>query len=124
MVARSSVEAEFWSIAHGICELLWIQGLLRELGFVSPRLKSLYYDNKAVISITHNSVQHDRTKHIEVDKHFIKEKLHTGQIWTPIVKIENQLADLFIKDLNGPGFGKIIGKLGMSDIYIPTWVEV
>lgn len=47
---------------------------------------SLYCDNKAAIGIAHNHVHHDRTKHIEVDRHFIREKLLCGQICIPFVK--------------------------------------
>lgn len=73
LVARSSAEAEFHSIAHGVCELLWIKMLLAKLGFVVIATMSLYCDNKATISIAHNPIQHNRTKHIEMDCHFIKE---------------------------------------------------
>jgi len=54
----------------------------------------LYCDNKAAISIAHNLVQHDRTKNVEIDRHFIKEKLREGVICTPYVKIGEQLADI------------------------------
>ena len=62
----------------GICELLWIQGILKELGIDAIKPMKLYCDNKVAISIAHNPVQHDRTKHVEVDRHFIKEKLEVG----------------------------------------------
>lgn len=77
----------------------------------------LYCDNKAAISIAHNLVQHDRTKHIEVDHHFFKEKLLVGIICTPFIKIDNQLADLFIKGLSRDGFCSLVCKLGLSDLY-------
>ena len=48
----------------------------------------LYYDNKSAISIAHNPRQHDRTKHIGIDRHFIKEKLDSGLICTPYVSID------------------------------------
>lgn len=64
-------------MAHGICEMSWIRGFLRELGFNSHEPIRLYYDSKAAISITQDAVQHDKTKHVEVDQHFIKEKLQT-----------------------------------------------
>lgn len=55
-----------------------MRGFLRKLGFSSQGLMWLYYDNKAAGSIAHNPMQLDRTKHIEVDRHFIKEKLQMG----------------------------------------------
>ena len=54
----------------------------------------LYCDNKSAISIAHNPVQHDKTKHIEVDKHFIKEKLDSGQICIPYISSSDQLANV------------------------------
>lgn len=75
MVAHSSAEVEYRSTAHGVYVLLWPKLLLIESVFPVKGLKNLYYDNKAPISTVHNPVQHNRTKHIEVDQHFIKEKL-------------------------------------------------
>ncbi|GAV82042.1 hypothetical protein CFOL_v3_25495 [Cephalotus follicularis] len=80
VVARSSVEAEYRSVAHGICELLWLQGLLADLNFSVQSPMKLFCDTKSAISIAHNPVQHDRTKHVEIDRHFIKEKLEQGVI--------------------------------------------
>ena len=57
-----------------MCEGLWLQKLLEELSITIELPIKLYCDNKAAISISQNPIQHDRTKHIEVDRHFIKEK--------------------------------------------------
>ena len=74
-MARSSVEVEFRALAHGIFEGMWINNILEEQK-ASPKTPiRVYYDNKAVIAITHNLVLHDRPKHIEVDKHSIKKKI-------------------------------------------------
>lgn len=70
MVVRSSAKAKYRSMAHGICELLWPKMLLAELGFPMKGLTNLFCDNKAVISIAHDIVQHDRTKHVEIDLYF------------------------------------------------------
>ncbi|RDX75634.1 Copia protein, partial [Mucuna pruriens] len=57
----------------------------------------LYFDNKSTISIAHNPIQHDRTKHMEVDRHFIKEKLDSSLICTPYVLSQGQLANILTK---------------------------
>jgi len=85
VVDKSSAEAEFRAMAQGACETLWLKILLTELGFDSKDSMRLYCDNKAAISIAHNPVQHDQTKHVEIDRHFIKEKLREGIICTPYV---------------------------------------
>ena len=75
VVAQSRAEAEFWAMAQGICELLWLKIILEDSKIKWDGPMKLYSDNKSAISIAHNLVQHDRIKHIEVDRHFIKEKL-------------------------------------------------
>ena len=60
----------------------------------------LYYDNKAAIAIAHNPILHDRTKHLEVDKHFIKEKINKGLIYMPYVPTFSQVADISTKGLH------------------------
>ena len=120
VVARSSAEAEFRAMAQGICELLWLRILLKDLKVEEKGPMRLYCDNKSAINIAHNPVQHDRTKHIEVDRHFIKEKLDSGLICTPYVSTWDQLADVFTKGLNKTSFQKNISKLGMEDTYSPA----
>ena len=85
VVARSSTEAEFRAMAQGICEILWLNRILKELKKPVECPLRVYCDNKAAISIAHNPVQHDRTKHIEIDRHFIKEKIDAGIICIPFV---------------------------------------
>ena len=75
VVARSSTEAEFRALTRGICEGIWIKEILGELKISLTIPVRIYCDNKAAIFIAHNLVLHDRTKHIKVDKHFIKEKI-------------------------------------------------
>ena len=120
VVARSSAEAEFRAMAQGVCELLWLKIILRDMRIKLEGPMRLYCDNKSAISIAHNPVQHDRTKHIEIDRHFIKEKLESGLICTPYVSTNDQLADVLTKGLSGPVFESIISKLGMENIYSPA----
>ena len=97
MVARSSAKAEFRAVAHGICAVMWIKRMLGELTASDSLPMKLYCDNKAAISITHNPVLHDKTKHVEVDKHFIKEKLESGLICMPYIPTAEQIANVFTK---------------------------
>ena len=80
----------------------------------------LYCDNKAAINIAHNPVQHDRTKHVEIDRHFIKENITSGVICTPFVKTGDQLADIFTKGVGSRQFHFMLSKLGLRDIFIPA----
>ena len=117
---RSSAEAEFQAMALGICELLWLTIILIDLKVQWTIPMRLYCDNKLAINIAHNLVQHDRTKHFEVDRHFIKEKLDSCLICTPFVPINRQLVDVLTKGLFGHIFHKILSKMGMCDIHSPS----
>ncbi|PRQ42417.1 putative RNA-directed DNA polymerase [Rosa chinensis] len=120
VVARSSAEAEYRGMAHGVCELLWLRNLLRDLGVKPKSAMQLFCDNKAAIDISHNPIQHDRTKHVEVDRHFIKEKLDAKLISFPFVPAEEQLADILTKAVSSKLFHDSLGKLGLRDVYAPT----
>lgn len=105
---------------HGICEVLWIKRILDELKIESQFPIKTYCDNKAAISIAHNPVLHDRTKHVEVDKHFIKEKIEGGQICMIYVPTDEQVADILTKGLPRKQFDKLTSKLAMEDIFQPA----
>ncbi|XP_074370291.1 secreted RxLR effector protein 161-like [Apium graveolens] len=120
VVARSSAEAGFRGMALGICEVLWLRLLLRDLGYLSTQPIRLYCDNKAAHDISHNPVQHDRTKHVEIDRFFIKEKLDEEIVELPKIRSEDQLADILTKYVSSRVFLKFLDKLGMCDIYAPT----
>lgn len=120
VVARSSAEAEYRAMAHGVCEMLWLKRVMDELKRPIEVPMKLYCDNQAAISIAHNPVQHDRTKHIEIDRHFIKEKLEGGVICMPFVPSTQQIADILTKGLCRPNFERLASKLGMMNIYAPT----
>ena len=120
VVARSSAEAEYRAMANGVCEMLWLKRILEELQMPVNMPMKLYCDNKAAISIAQNPVQHDRTKHVEIDRHFIKEKIDSGAVCMPFVSTTQQIADIFTKGLFRPSFELFVSKLGMIDIYAPT----
>nr|GFB94599.1 putative ribonuclease H-like domain-containing protein [Tanacetum cinerariifolium] len=78
VVSLSSAEAEFRGIARGLTEVLWVRKLLTEIGYPPQEASKIMSDNKAAIQILENPVRHDRSKHVEVDRHFIKEKLEAS----------------------------------------------
>ena len=84
----------------------------------------LYYDNKAAILIAHNLVLHNRTKHVEVDKHLIKEKLENWLICMLYIPTNKQVVDMLSKGIPTKQFDRLIGKLAMEDIFKPTWGRV
>ncbi|GJW62311.1 hypothetical protein Tco_0111646 [Tanacetum coccineum] len=115
VVALSSAEAEFRGIARGITEVLWIRKLLTEIGYPPQEPSKVMSDNKAAIQILENPVQHDRTKHIEIDRHFIKEKLEAEVITLPFVRSQDQLADILTKAVNERTLHECLGKLNFRN---------
>ena len=105
-------------MVKGICELLWIRKVLTELGFEPNNEMKLFCDNKAAIDISHNPVRHDRMKHIEVDKHFIREKIDSKVIEIPFVRSSEQIADMLTKAVSNKVFNHLLEQLGMRDIYM------
>ncbi|TYK24437.1 reverse transcriptase [Cucumis melo var. makuwa] len=80
----------------------------------------LFRDNKVAISIANDPVQNDRTKHVEIDRHFIKERLDSGSICIPYIPSSQQIADVLTKGLLKPHFDLCVSKLELIDIYVPT----
>lgn len=120
VVAQSSAEAEFRAMAHGICELLGFKIILDDLEVRWEGNMKLYCDNKSTISIAYNPIQHERTKHIEVDRHFIKEKLDNRLIYISYVSTNRQLADILTKGLLSCSFQDITTNLTMKIIDSPA----
>ena len=120
VVARSSVEVEYRVMTSATCELIWLKHLLQELRFENDEQMKLICGNQAALHISSNPIFHKRTKHIEVDCHFIREKIASGCMTTSFVNSNGQLADIFTKSLRGPMIKYICDKLGAFDLYAPA----
>jgi hypothetical protein len=79
-VSRSSVEAEYRAIANGVAEASWLRQLLQELGQPLQQATLVYCDNVSAVYLSTNPVQHQRTKHIEIDLHFVRERVAAGVV--------------------------------------------
>ena len=120
VVARSSAEAKYQTMALATCELIWLKHLLQELRFGKDEQMKLICDNQVVLHISSNLVFHERTKHIEMDCHFIREKIAPGCMTTSFINSNNQLADTFTKSLRGPRIKYICDKFSTFDLYAPA----
>ena len=100
-------------------ELIWLRHL-QDLRFGNEEQMKLICNNQAALHIASNSVFHERTKHTEVDCHFIREKIATGCMTTSFVNSSDQPANVFTKSLRGPRIKYICNKLGAFDLYALT----
>lgn len=75
VVARSSTEAEYRSLAHAAAEVSWIQSLLKEINMLTNSPPVLWCDNTSTLSLAANPVLHARSKHVEIDLHFVRDKV-------------------------------------------------
>ncbi|RVW63765.1 Retrovirus-related Pol polyprotein from transposon RE1 [Vitis vinifera] len=98
-VARSSTEAEYRALLIPHLSFFWLRWLLKDLGVSTSSGTPLYCDNQSAIHIAHNDVFHERTKHIEIDCHFIRYHLVHGALKLFSVPSKDQLADIFTKSL-------------------------
>jgi histone deacetylase 1/2 len=98
-VSRSSTEAEYKALANATAEVMWIQTLLMELGIRAPRAAKLWCDNIGAKYLSANPVFHARTKHIEVDFHFVRERVARRLLDIEYISTKDQVADGFTKPL-------------------------
>ncbi|KAF5458652.1 hypothetical protein F2P56_022665 [Juglans regia] len=111
VVSKSSTEAEYRSLALTTAELYWIRMLLQELKVPITIAPTLWCDNLRALSLATNPIFHARTKHIEVDYHFIKEKVVNKDITTRYLSTIDQVVDIFTKGLTSARFLLLRDKL-------------
>lgn len=101
-------------------ELIWIKGLLLELGIDHKAPMLVCCDNKSALHISANPVLHEQTKHMGIICSFVRDKIVKGIIRTQFVTSQNQLADIFTKALGRKEFDAFLLKLGINNIHAPT----
>ena len=116
VVSCSSAEAEYRAMRKLTSELIWIKGLLKDLGIETTTPITMHCDNQAAIHIASNSVFHERTKHIEVDCHKVRQVVEQKIILPCYTRSEDQLADIFTKGATTKVCEFIHSKLGLVDL--------
>jgi histone deacetylase 1/2 len=115
-VSRSSTEAEYKAVGNATTELIWVQSLLRELRVPQPQSPVLWCDNIGATYLSSNPVFHARTKHIEVDYHFVRERVAQRLLRIKFISSKDQLADIFTKPLPLPLFQGCRHNLNLLDV--------
>ena len=112
-MAQSSAEAEYISAAAAANQAIWLRKILSDIGHVQESASVIWVDNKSVIAIAKNPVQHGRTKHIKVKFHALREAEKAKEINLKYCRTEDQVADVMTKALTKRKFETLRSKLGV-----------
>jgi hypothetical protein len=120
VVVRSTTEVEYRAMTLGVAEMLWLKKLIEDLKVNHGAKMKLWCDSKSAISIVNNLVQHDRTKYVDIDRFFIKEKLKSELLELSHITTENQVADCLTKGLSSIDLVRLCDKMDLMDIFCPS----
>ncbi|XP_019091092.1 PREDICTED: uncharacterized protein LOC109128703 [Camelina sativa] len=112
-VSRSSTEAEYHALASTASELTWTASVLRDLSISQSYAALLHYDNLSAVHLSANPVLHNRSKHFDIDYHYVREQVALGLLEVQHIPAELQLADIFTKSLPRPSFQRLRHKLNV-----------
>ena len=114
-VARSSTEAEYKALADGTAEVLWLRYLLSDLCFSPSSATTIWCDNLGATYLSLNPIFHARTKHVEVDYHYVRDRVTKKEIQIRFIPSKDQLADVLTKPLASSPFTSLCSKLHVDN---------
>ncbi|KAI3523163.1 hypothetical protein L1887_01220 [Cichorium endivia] len=120
VVSRSSAEAEYRAMATTVSEVIWLRWLLKELDLEQSGPTQMFCDNLAVKHIANNPVFHERTKHVEMDCYFVRERVESKEVKPIHIDTRSQVADLLTKALGAKQLQFLLDKLGICNLHAPT----
>jgi hypothetical protein len=119
-VSRSSAEAEYRAVANGVAEVIWLRQLLKEIHHPLDSACLVYCNNVSAIYLSSNPVQHQRTKHVEINLHFVRERVAMGTVRVLHVPTTLQFTDVFTKGLPSSVFMDFRSSLNVRSTDAPT----
>lgn len=119
-ISRSSAEAEYRAVANAVAESSWIRQLLQDPRCPLHQATAVFCDNVSAIYMSSNLVQHQRTKHIEIDQHFVRDRVSMGHVCVLHVPSSRQFADIFTKGLASPLFLDFRSNLNVRESPVET----
>jgi hypothetical protein len=114
VVSRSSADAEYRAVANGVAEASRLRQLLAELHTPSSRSTLIYCDNVSAVYLFTNPIQHQRTEHVEIDLHFVRDRVAMGEVRVLHVPTTSQFADIFTKGLPSWTFTEFRSRLNIT----------
>ena len=115
-VATSSVEAEYVASANTTKEAVWLQTLLKEVGYPQSQATIVHADNQGAIALAQNPISHSRAKHIDIRFHFIRERIERNEIKLQYISTRQMVADILTKALPREAFEKFHEALGVIKV--------
>ncbi len=112
-VALSSTEAEYTALAHATCQAIWNRNFLAELGHSQEDPTLVFEDNQSTIAIARDPQYHTRSKHFDVQNHFVCKKIESGVIELLYCPTDEMVANIFTKALPRPKHEKFVRELGL-----------
>ena len=113
IVTLSTCEAEYVAATSCVCHAIWLRNLLKEICLTQEEPTKVFVDNKSAIALAKNPVFHDRSKHIDIRYHYIRECITKKDVQVEYVKSQDQIADIFTKPLRIEDFAKLRNLLGV-----------
>ena len=117
VVSRSLAEAEYRAMVEALCELKWMKNVLYTMGIDHQGPMNLFCDSRSAPHIAANPVFQERTKHVELECHFLRDDIQRGVVRTKHVSKLNQLTDIFMKALGGKVFQSFLFKLDIRNLH-------
>jgi hypothetical protein len=114
VASRSSAEAEYRAVANGVAEASWLRQLLAELHSPLRRATLVYCDNVSAVYLSTNPVPHQRMKHVEIDLHFVRDRVAVGEVRVLHVPTTSQFADILTKGLPSTTFTDFRSSLNIT----------
>jgi hypothetical protein len=119
VIAQSSCEAEYIAAANATCQALWLSRVMAEMQGTTPSIPLVKVDNKSAISLIKNPVLTDKSRHIEIKYHLVRENASKGRIAVEFIGTSNQLGDVLTKSLGKVKFQELHDRIGLIDVCNP-----
>ena len=115
LVSLSTAEAKYIAVGSCCAQLLWMKKLLYDYGITQDTM-CVFYDNTSAINFSKNPIQHSKSKHVEIQYHFIRDLVEDEIVFLEFINTDNQKADIFTKPLDGPQFESLRKTIGVGII--------